>query len=604
MSDNKTGNAAKFLPGLAGLLFVIVAVFAGWNVFSNGAGFIFSSSASSMVFKGFQPGTALSYSLYQTQSAAKPVKGDDIVGASGEVQVQGLPADRYDALAYTYDLTIREQDQKSALNLTLTLDKKSNRVSVLGEGLNRFEPVRIQAAGQSFQAYADWAGLLTQQIPFDNGASADEGAELQIALLGNYLPDDMRQSNPKIIQVLLAPGGGGPTPSQVNTYSAEGTCTSIVPYSWCNPGWMQEHIDSLKETYVEAFREMTTEFSVVMMLQAKIFGTFLDAENQLDVQREFQVLRAEANKDYQPSEQMCQFGTFVRSIAKTEQKVAYEKRAINSILMAAYTGQEHSSTAEGYSTDIQSRVAQFRQSFCDMQDNNAQLAGLCDHDQNAGGGAGATDEKRISKDIDYAKTLWGPLTVNVSFRDAPNPGSDEADILALARNLYWPQALEPGLAQDLPGQALDYSNARRLFAVGNVAHNTFSNIVAMKAQSESGIGAQSGWNYMKSLLRNFGLPDSDIHGLMGAYPSYYAQMEVLTKKIYQGPDFYTNLYDKPANVKRIGASMDAIKLMQGRDMLEAALRREMLTSMLVEDALKTEEKALNGRIAAESRKTR
>jgi hypothetical protein len=74
-------------------------------------------------------------------------------------------------------------------------------------------------------------------------------------------------------------------------------------------------------------------------------------------------------------------------------------------------------------------------------------------------------------------------------------------------------------------------------------------------------------------------------------------MEVLTKKMYQNPTFYTNLIDKPANIKRMRAAMRAIKLMQDRDIASAIQRREMLMSMMLE--LRLREKADQVYTAAE-----
>jgi hypothetical protein len=68
-------------------------------------------------------------------------------------------------------------------------------------------------------------------------------------------------------------------------------------------------------------------------------------------------------------------------------------------------------------------------------------------------------------------------------------------------------------------------------------------------------------------------------------PSYYAQMEVLTKKIYQNPDFYTNLYDKPANVERKEVAMQAIGLMQKFDLFKSYLRTEASLSVLLETSI-------------------
>ena len=87
---------------------------------------------------------------------------------------------------------------------------------------------------------------------------------------------------------------------------------------------------------------------------------------------------------------------------------------------------------------------------------------------------------------------------------------------------------------------------------------------------------------MKTLMRDFGVSDTEIESMIGVQPSYWAQMDVLTKKMYQLPSFYTNLYDKPENVRRMVAAMTAIKSMQDWQITEAIKRREMLTSILLE----------------------
>jgi hypothetical protein len=74
---------------------------------------------------------------------------------------------------------------------------------------------------------------------------------------------------------------------------------------------------------------------------------------------------------------------------------------------------------------------------------------------------------------------------------------------------------------------------------------------------------------------------------MGENPSYYAQLEILAKKIYQDTDFYANLYDKPANVSRKLVSMKAIELMLDRAIYESQLRREMAVSVTLSSKLRS-----------------
>ena len=85
-----------------------------------------------------------------------------------------------------------------------------------------------------------------------------------------------------------------------------------------------------------------------------------------------------------------------------------------------------------------------------------------------------------------------------------------------------------------------------------------------------------------ALLREMGMTDDQILNYVSIAPSYNAQMEILTKKIFQHPEFISNLYDKPANVKRIRTALSAIEVMQERDIHNAMQRREMLTSMILE----------------------
>ena len=84
------------------------------------------------------------------------------------------------------------------------------------------------------------------------------------------------------------------------------------------------------------------------------------------------------------------------------------------------------------------------------------------------------------------------------------------------------------------------------------------------------------------------MPEEEVFEYIGERPSYYAQLELLAKKIYQNPDFYANLYDKPANVARKGVALKAIELMLDRAIYESQLRREMATSVLLATKLRYE----------------
>jgi hypothetical protein len=107
------------------------------------------------------------------------------------------------------------------------------------------------------------------------------------------------------------------------------------------------------------------------------------------------------------------------------------------------------------------------------------------------------------------------------------------------------------------------------------------------------LGGSDSWKYLGAVLTELGIPENEVAEYLGdpvygpeVYPSYYAQLEILAKKIYQNPDFYANLYDKPANVARKSVALKAIDLMLDRAIYESQIRQEMAMSVLLSSRLR------------------
>lgn len=354
---------------------------------------------------------------------------------------------------------------------------------------------------------------------------------------------------------------------------------------------------------------MAEQLSAVMVLQTEAIGMFFDARIQMKTQRKHQELRARAHKDYHPSEAMCRFGSFIKSVAHADSQGEINKHVLNKIMMNQYLATPGSSASHGMQANHETKIKSYINYYCDPRDNNGATEKLCP--VTPGPPTQAEAMARRNKDIDYTRTLGNKLTIDVNFAGgnvavADGLLDDEADIVALAKNLYFPNIFEMPEEEDTEVDPRAHYDSRSFAAKMNVAHSSFVNIVGMKSRApeESNIAtpeSSAGWAHMKSMLREFGISDGDIEEILGSRPSYYAQMEVLTKKIYQHPDFYTNLYDKPANVARIGASLDAISLMHQRDRFESILRREMLTSLLIEEELAKHSESVNTVIFEEMR---
>ncbi len=499
-----------------------------------------------------------------------------------------------------YDVHVK--DPHDTLSILLRVNNQTGRIEASGSGVEEFSDIIITTSDGEVRAYSDWAGIFKEKMT--RGLFANEDNQIQVALYGagNFLYPGQTQS-PAVIQVLDAPGGGGPTYLGVNNLpiTDEQAAADIAqgipiirpspsPLSTSNRAALQAEINAIENNYVQALMAMTEQLTAVGLQQVGIIGSFFDAKQQLETQRTHQELKAEAVKDYHPSEEMCKIGSYMRSISATEQKAQFDKRVLNEILMSRTMNEYSASTSEGYAMDADARLRQFRTTYCDVRDNNYGLAWMCDHDQDAMGAGeqGATDPMRVNKDIDFFRTIAFPGSLDISFENT-NMTADEADIIALAKNLYWPQPFAYPKDKTLKDAAPGYMDAKRVVALMNIAHSSYASLAGMKAQApKPEEDVEPGWAYMKTMLKDFGLPEAEIDELVGVRPSYWAQMDILTKKIYQNPNFYTNLYDKPINVERMSVALDAIKLMQMRDQFESNLRREMISSAMVETELEKE----------------
>ncbi len=401
--------------------------------------------------------------------------------------------------------------------------------------------------------------------------------------------------------------------------------------------WM---VDVFFDTQVvPAAADMVTQMGAVAMYYTGIIGAFFDAQIQMDTQRLFRKLQFEAHKDYRPSEGFCSFGTNVRSLAASEAIGQFNGLALSQISLNRQLGAFGVAGARDAEDDYKARWNQFVKTYCDVGDNNRNSGGTglelaCDHDGNVStNDAGAEDNNRINRDIDYTRLIEEPRTIDVDFTnntlDSENPfiiqePGDEEDIIALSKNLYGHRVLSRGISSSL----MKSDNARKLYlalrsvaAKRGVAQASFNAIVGMKSSgttdkdpldviiypADPTVSTPSTRllkqtrRYMAAIMHQL-LPSAEISGtetganifdLIGYSPSYYSQLEILAKRIYQNPDFYANLYDTPANVSRKKVAMRAIELMVDRAIYESQLRREMNISVLLASKLRSAHRIAN-----------
>ncbi len=567
------GNAAAVIVVCAGAAALCLLLFIGFGS-KNGPSYVSLSN--------FKPGAKVAYEIFDDTKLVE--KGFEEVDTSGKLKLESpLMEDRQTQGQVAVNLKIEDMARRAhqaeegsdSVNLLLKMDKKSRKIDYFGSGLDDFSRILVSNGKDSLETNADWSGGFAGDNLFDKLDDKNRKL-LKLAFQSHDLQDDSGQPE-HIVEVFF----GDPNGSSAAAVQARYTAALIM---------------------------MTEQLSAVMMQQAFIIGTFFDAKMQLETQRKIQELMARAHKDYHPSEQICRFGTFVKSLAHSERAYELDMRALNRALMNQMLAVQDDSSTQGPRAEVENKITQFQTKYCNPRDNNDSLDLLCPTLV----AAAPAQRIRFNKDIDYFRTVDSKLTLDANFSDATLTNEEE-DLFALAQNLYFPDAFDDYETVDVTENPRSHYNTRAFAARMNAAQNSFINIVGMKTSSPPGqatvapgawppniiappppatpLTENTGWTFMKAFIRELGLPamtNAEIHEYLGERPSYYAQMEVLTKKIYQSPHFYTNLYDKPANVDRIGAAIDAIALMSLRDRFDSSLRREILTSLLVEDALEHE----------------
>jgi hypothetical protein len=326
------------------------------------------------------------------------------------------------------------------------------------------------------------------------------------------------------------------------------------------------------------FTEQITSFMLNQML---VLGTLIDAKHQLEVQRVLQELQAEAHADYHPSVGMCQFGTLSRSLAASERITD-----ITMIALAERSSQRQrlsgdTISAGGPQDDLRSRFLKFKTTYCNPADMGRGFEDLCD----------GSIPARYNKDVNFtALAMANNLALDFT---VPTTTPDETDVLALQENLYGHRIM-PFIPEDklstedgifmvddagnpAPSGAVTYMKMRALWAKRSVAQASFASFAAMRAEGEAGVQP-----YIEALLTAMGIGADQIALYLGEKPSYHTQMFFLTNTLFQSPQFYADLYDKPENVDRQKVSIQAINLKLRNDMYDSQLRSNANQAVLLE----------------------
>jgi len=378
----------------------------------------------------------------------------------------------------------------------------------------------------------------------------------------------------------------GPIEANHKKIRAHITDEFIKHREWMVDVFFVEHI-------LPAMALMTSQIEAVSVNHTFAIGGFFDAKHQLETQTMMQSMMADTHKDYQPSDGVCTVGTNVRSLAHSGRKTALVHAALSDQIMKRQTRNNEVLSAIDENSDNHSRLDVFANKHCSLQDNGNGLNRLCK------GSAGPITQR--NKDVNFIDVIDQSNTLNLDlYKDgADDLADDEADVFAMMHNLYNSDPM-PIIARRMLADkngvpktnAYEYLDMRAAMAKRSVAQNSIAALTAEKAKGDPEVAT-----FLRKIVVDLGVKDNEIDDILGEGPSYYAQMDVLTKLIYQDPQFYTDLYDNPANVQRKNVMIRAINLMQERDFYKSQLRQESVLAVLLETMLHDEQRRVHSILA-------
>ncbi len=403
-------------------------------------------------------------------------------------------------------------------------------------------------------------------------------------------------------------------PPQLGSVASCAKCCSvpdvILEHQFAGPDPLGDQ--SLDEWYLDFFfdtklgtkiSEVNRQVVAAIKTETAMFGSFFDASNNLKAQGDLQRLSARSANNYQSSEALCRFATLSQSLGASEAnsnaiRLAMADRSIErqtARLNTAAGGAIEGEVQPGQQADKYSRWDQYIGTFCDPNDfaqgRSSDPQGICT----------TTNANRSDRDIDFIRTVAVPDNLDLQITEPET--EDVGNVNALANNLYAQDIVNNAASAQLldPTDSQNDDNIRKQMlqrssiAKHAVAENSFASIVAMKAS-----GTVQTTEYFKKLLLELGLSQDDVDRIVKDNPSYYTQMEILTKKLYQTPTFYINLVENPVAVRRQQAAMKSFELMQQRDIYKSMARTEMLMAVLLE-IYASREAGATGKRSVESR---
>lgn len=380
----------------------------------------------------------------------------------------------------------------------------------------------------------------------------------------------------------LASIGGFMGAAGIGGFSLGGSSTAIS-----NSGHRTGLETALDNNLIQPMRDMTAQFTALMIYQLKQVGAYFDGRMQLEAQRSLQKQHALAQQSYTPSQALCRIGSQARTVKQAMEQSRAVAHAINRQLLTRETSSQIEDSVAA-DNDFTTRLQQFRTTYCHPADLTGNMRVLCE---------GPPPAERRNLDINYTRLVNNRLTLPLDFEPGnASPGATEQDVMALAKNLYAHDLMPTLTDEDLLKRHVqdDVMAIRSIHAMRGIARNSFAEIVGMRAHNP-----QHSDQFIHTILSAANVDAGRALEILGEQPSYFAIMEVLTQLAYLDPQFYVDLYETPENVTRMRTALRAIKMAQNRDRYESAIRKEVMISRILEARLRDKQEDITNNIRSD-----
>ncbi len=309
--------------------------------------------------------------------------------------------------------------------------------------------------------------------------------------------------------------------------------------------------------------------------QTTALGSFLQAQENNRSISSLQAGSAAAARNYLPSETLCRFGTLSQSLAADDIASRTVQSLSANASMQRELGTRGSAAQAGAAGDLSSRMEEVIKETCGSEPGLTLMCGTNPQRRFAS----VPRDQRVNSDINFARTVGSSATLDTSVPgEDPTPADQSLNLLGY--NLYGHKQMSgrptSGQMKNPKGENV-YRQIRSVAGARGVAQNSYAAITGMKSK-----GSGKGKEYFQALMKQLGIGTGGLAYAVDDQPSYSAQMEVLTKKLYQDPSFYINLMEGRTNIGRQSGAMAGIEVMQDRDIYNSMRRSEMLLALLVQ----------------------